>query len=141
MIPGWPYSVIAALEPGRTSWTALLDAMRLAPGADVAALTAAQVREVVERLIAAGQWQVGDADILLIFDAGYDVSRLAFLLADLPVQVLGRMRADRVLYRCAPPRRYDRHGGRPARHGSEFVFGDPASWGQPQAQRVTATTR
>jgi DDE superfamily endonuclease len=21
MIPGWPYSVIAALEPGRTSWT------------------------------------------------------------------------------------------------------------------------
>jgi hypothetical protein len=24
MIPGWPYSVIAALEPGRTSWTAPL---------------------------------------------------------------------------------------------------------------------
>ena len=23
MIPGWPYSVIAALEPGRTSWTAV----------------------------------------------------------------------------------------------------------------------
>ena len=22
MIPGWPYSVVAALEPGRTSWTA-----------------------------------------------------------------------------------------------------------------------
>src|SRR6516162_8004794 len=29
MIPGWPYSVIAALEPGRTSWTAVLDAVRL----------------------------------------------------------------------------------------------------------------
>jgi len=27
MIPGWPYSFIAALEPGRTSWTALLDAI------------------------------------------------------------------------------------------------------------------
>jgi DDE superfamily endonuclease len=24
MIPGWPYSVVAALEPGRTSWTAVL---------------------------------------------------------------------------------------------------------------------
>jgi hypothetical protein len=24
MIPGWPYSFVAALEPGRTSWTALL---------------------------------------------------------------------------------------------------------------------
>ena len=29
MIPGWPYSIVAALEPGRTSWTALLDAVRL----------------------------------------------------------------------------------------------------------------
>ena len=29
MIPGWPYSVVAALEPGRTSWTAVLDAIRL----------------------------------------------------------------------------------------------------------------
>src|SRR6266516_5903256 len=28
MIPGWPYSVVAALEPGRTSWTAPLDAVR-----------------------------------------------------------------------------------------------------------------
>src|SRR5205807_5337365 len=28
MIPGWPYSVVAALEPGRTSWTAVLDAIR-----------------------------------------------------------------------------------------------------------------
>jgi hypothetical protein len=30
-IPGWPYSFVAALEPGRTSWTALLDAARLGP--------------------------------------------------------------------------------------------------------------
>jgi hypothetical protein len=29
MIPGWPYSVIAAVESGRASWTALLDAVRL----------------------------------------------------------------------------------------------------------------
>jgi hypothetical protein len=36
MIPGWPYSVVAALEPGRTSWTAVLDALllrNLGPGA------------------------------------------------------------------------------------------------------------
>ena len=25
MIPGWPYSFVAALEPGATSWTAVLD--------------------------------------------------------------------------------------------------------------------
>jgi hypothetical protein len=34
MIPGWPYSVIAALESGRTSWTAVLDAVRLGPDDD-----------------------------------------------------------------------------------------------------------
>jgi hypothetical protein len=47
MIPGWPYSVIAALEPGRTSWTAVLDAVRLGPGDDEAAVTAGQVRDVI----------------------------------------------------------------------------------------------
>jgi hypothetical protein len=47
MIPGWPYSVVAALEPGRTSWTAVLDAVRLGPDDDEIAVTATQVREVV----------------------------------------------------------------------------------------------
>ena len=50
MIPGWPYSVIAALEPGRTSWTAVLDAVRLGPDDDEAEVTAAQVRDVITRL-------------------------------------------------------------------------------------------
>lgn len=27
-IPGWPYSFVAVLEPGATSWTAILDAVR-----------------------------------------------------------------------------------------------------------------
>lgn len=36
MLPGWPHLIVAALEVGRTSWTALLDAIRLEPGADVA---------------------------------------------------------------------------------------------------------
>jgi hypothetical protein len=54
MIPGWPYSVICALEPGRSSWTAPLDARRLTPGDDAAEVTAAQVRQVVTGLMAAG---------------------------------------------------------------------------------------
>ena len=70
MIPGWPYSVIAALEPGRTSWTAVLDAVRLGPDDDETEVTAVQVREVVTRLIAAGHWREGDLRILVVFDAG-----------------------------------------------------------------------
>ena len=104
MIPGWPYSVVAALEPGRTSWTLPLDAVRLGPADDATAVTAAQVRDVAGRIIAAGHWRAGDPDILVIFDAGYDLTRLAWLLADLPVEVLGRLRSDRVMYFPAPPR-------------------------------------
>jgi hypothetical protein len=71
---------------------------------DAATITAGQLRELVERLIAAEHHNNGDPDILIVADAGYDVPRLAFLLRDLPVQVLGRMRSDRVLRRAAPPR-------------------------------------
>ena len=56
MIPGWPYSIIAALEPGRTSWILPLDAVRLGPADDATEVTAAQVRQVVERLAGAGYW-------------------------------------------------------------------------------------
>ena len=65
MIPGWPYSFVAALEPGRTSWTLPLDAVRLGPADDATEVTAGQVREVVARLIAAGHWRDGDPDILV----------------------------------------------------------------------------
>ena len=140
MIPGWPYSFVAALEPGRSSWTALLDAVRLGPTDDVTAVTAGQVREVVARLGEAGLWRPGDPDILIVFDAGYDVSRLAFLLADLPVQLVGRLRSDRVF--CFPPAPPEAgRTGRPAKHGSEFALSDPATHPEPAAATTTATSR
>ena len=140
MIPGWPYSVVAALEPGRTSWTAVLDAVRLGPDDDETDVTAAQVRDVVGRLIAAGQHRDGDPDVLVVFDAGYDVTRLAFLLADLPVELLGRLRSDRVLFSPAPPRAPGA-AGRPSRHGPELKLADPATWPDPPVTTVTETTR
>src|SRR5213075_3094702 len=110
MIPGWPYSVVAALEPGRTSWTLPLDAVRLGPADDATAVTAAQIREVTERIIAAGHWHDGDPDILVALDAGYDLTRLAWLLRDPPVEVTGRLRSERVMYFPAPPRRPGTNG-------------------------------
>ena len=140
MIPGWPYSVIAALEPGRTSWTAVLDAVRLGPDDDEAEVTAAQVRDVVARLIAAGHWREGDPAILVVFDAGYDVTRLAWLLADLPVELLGRLRSDRVMLLPAPPRPPGAIG-RPRKHGGELALADPATWPAPQVATSTVTSR
>ena len=141
LIPGWPYSVVAALESGRTCWTAVLDAVRLGPTDDATAVTAEQLRAVVGRLIAAGHWRPGDADILIVCDAGYDVTRLAFVLADLPVELLGRLRSDRVLRLPAPPRRHTPGGGRPPKHGPEFALNTPATWPQPQTTTTTQTTR
>lgn len=139
LIPGWPYSFVAALEPGRSSWTAVLDAVRLHPDDDETAVTATQIRDVVTRLCDAGQWSEGDPKILLIFDSGYELARLAFLLADLPVTVLGRMRSDRVLY--FPARPASGRTGRPPRHGAEFRFADSQSWPAPAATTETEHDR
>jgi DDE superfamily endonuclease len=133
MIPGWPYSVVAALEPGRTSWTAVLDAVRLGPDDDEMAVTAAQVRDVVTRLIGAGHWRGGDPAVLVIFDAGYDIPRLSFLLADLPAEMPGRLRSDRVMQLPAPPRQPDAVG-RPRKHGGELALADPPA-SRPPARR------
>jgi hypothetical protein len=140
MIPGWPYSFVAALEPGRTSWTAVLDAVRLRPADDATEVTAAQIRTVLDRLRQAGQWCDGDLPVLVVFDAGYDVTRLAWLLRDLPVELLGRLRSDRVFYRPAPPRAYGQTG-RPVRHGPEFVLAEAQTHPEPDVATRTDSDR
>src|ERR1700735_2342914 len=69
VIPGWPYSFVAALGPGRTSWTLPLDAVRPGPDDDPTEVTAAQLRDVAARLAEAGHWADGDPDILAVFDS------------------------------------------------------------------------
>lgn len=39
-MPGRTYSFVAALPPDRTSWTQVLDVVRLGPADDAAAVTA-----------------------------------------------------------------------------------------------------
>ncbi|WP_392757675.1 transposase [Streptomyces sp. LN590] len=78
---------------GRTSgsssraWVAQgeLDAVRLGPEGDATAVTAAQLRDVVERLTQAGHWKLGDPEILIVMDSGYDVAYLSHALAGQPV--------------------------------------------------------
>ena len=92
MVPGWAYSFIAAVEPGPTSWTQILDAQRLGPDDDAAEITAVQVRCTVERLVTAGQHAPGDRPIAIVVDAGYDVPRLPWEAPAKP----GRLTAARV---------------------------------------------
>jgi hypothetical protein len=143
MIPGWPYSWVVALEPGRTSWTLPLDAVRLGPADDATEVTAAQVRDVVMRIIAAGHWREGGPPVIVVLDSGYDLARLAWLLADLPVDVTGRLRSDRVMYCPAPPlpARPRSTGGRRPRHGRKLELSAPATWPAPAAVTRAETSR
>jgi hypothetical protein len=140
LIPGWPYSFVAALEPGRSSWTAILDAVRLGPLDDLTTLTAGQVRDVIERLRQAGQWAEPDPPILVVFDAGYDLVRLAWLLHDLPVIVAGRLRSDRVFH-LPVPARVPGQIGRPARHGQAIDLDQPHSHPHATVSTVSETSR
>jgi hypothetical protein len=60
---------LVALESGRSSWTAPLDAVRLAPGADLAAVTASQLRGVIGRLVDGGHRKPDDAEVWIVMDA------------------------------------------------------------------------
>ena len=140
MIPGWPYSFVAALGPGASSWTAPLDAVRLGPDDDDTEVTAAQLREVTRRLAAAGHWKDGDPDIIVVLDAGYDVIRLAWLLADLPVVLCARLRCNRVFYRVPAPKPPGM-GGPPRQHGDPVRFASEKTWAGPSATAGADTAR
>jgi hypothetical protein len=97
---------------------------------------------VIVDLIEMGRWHVGDRDILVVIDAGYDAPRMAHLLAGLPVEVLGRMRTGRVTRKPVPvPWISPPQGGRPPKHGKEFRFAKPETCGEPDATTVQVTDR
>ncbi|GHA45145.1 hypothetical protein GCM10010372_51370 [Streptomyces tauricus] len=82
-----------------------------------------------------GQREDGDPDILIVLDAGHDAPRMAYLPTGLPIEVLGRMRSDRVMRRPRPTQleytlAYPQ-GGRPPKHGKEFRFDKPDTWPGP----------
>ncbi|MFL0028364.1 hypothetical protein ACJBCE_36160 [Streptomyces sp. NBUL23] len=78
-------SFVAVLEPGDPSWTAILNALRLGAADNATALSAAQSRGAVERLMAAGSGGPETGNIVIVNDAGYDATLLASVLRDLPV--------------------------------------------------------
>jgi hypothetical protein len=140
MIPGWPYSFVAALETGRTSWTAVLDVQRITPADDVTEGTARQIRQVIDRIRATGQWAEGDPPILVVLDAGYDPVRLAWLLWEVPVLVTARIRAGRVFHLPAPERTPGQIG-RTVRHGPVIDLDRPDTHPATDVSTVTATSR
>jgi hypothetical protein len=128
IVAGWAYSWVAQLGTERSSWTAPVDAVRLAPGERPEAVAIRQVRAVAQ--------QLADGPIpLFVFDAGYSPALLTVALVEVRAAVLVRFRDDRVFFHSAQPRpRGQGHGGRPRRHGTAFRCGNQATWGEPQVK-------
>jgi DDE superfamily endonuclease len=141
-IPGWPFSFAAGLEWGASSWTALLDVRRIGPDDDATVATVGQLVAVLARLHTAGVLTDRPAS-LFVFDSGYDLTRISYLAAraGLGVQVLGRVRSDRVFYTATPaPHQQDRVG-RPRRHGARFELSRPRQLPTPDEQLSAISPR
>jgi hypothetical protein len=88
-------------------------------------VAAQQIRQVLPRL---GLLPIPG---LFVFDGGYDPVHLTVELAGASVQVVVRVRDDRVFFARPVPRPPGGRGGAPRRHGARFGCADPSSWPAP----------
>jgi hypothetical protein len=129
VVAGWSFQWLAQLSFAPDSWTAPQDQVRVGSGPDATRQAAQQITAHSARLRAGGERGVP----LYVHDSGYDEAPLTWDLREQldQVQVLVRLRNDRVLYRDPPPR-IPGKAGRPRVHGSgtdRFECRDPATWG------------
>lgn len=135
LLSGWPVSVLVGIGWGACSWVDPLEARRIEPGGGSSATALAQVEGLLDDLTATGGFRPGQAVPLVMFDSGYPIVWLAHAVAGRAVQVMGRVRGDRVFYGPAPAP--DGKAGRSARHGARFVCADAAAHPEPDEQ-ITA---
>jgi len=137
IVAGWNYQWICQLDWAPDSWTAPLDVMRIPPTTNTTNATIDQVRQLVTLL-------PDDETIpMFVFDAGYDPIAIGHELTPTRVQVLCRIRDDRVFHADPPPRpnRPPGTGGRPPRHGPTFKCSDPSTWPKPAASLTASDSR
>jgi hypothetical protein len=133
-VAGWAFQWLAQLSFAADSWTAPQDHVRVGAGDDATRQAARQIAAHAARLRADGETRIP----LYVLDAGYDEAPLTWDLREHleKVQILIRLRNDRVLYRDPPPR-IPHKAGRPRIHGSgsdRFECKNPATWGQPDQE-------
>jgi hypothetical protein len=125
IVAGWCYSWLVALSGGSDSWTAALDARRLAVADNLNLVAAEQIRQALPRL---GPLPVA---ALFAFDGGYDPVQLSVEMAGSGAQIVVRVRNDRKYFARPVPRPGGRRGGAPRRHGARLSCADPQTWPEP----------
>jgi hypothetical protein len=139
-LPGWPLSVLTGLQWGSSSWVDAIEARRLRPGEDHAAATVRQVTDLLADLAATGKQRPGDPPPLVILDAGYPATDISHALAGQDVQVLVRLRSDRVFY-GDPAERAAGQRGAPRRHGQRFALDEPGTHHAPDIELAGESPR
>ena len=117
-----------------------IEARRLRPGEDHADATVQQITDLLGDLAATGQWRAGDPPPLVMLDAGYPATDISCALAGQPVQVLARLRSDRVFYADPGPRAPGQRGA-PRRHGQRFALTDEATHHAPDVELAGESAR
>jgi len=139
-LPGWPLSVLAGVHWGSSSWVDAIEARRLRPGEDHADATVQQITDLLGDLAATGKWRAGDPPPLVMLDAGYPATDICHALAGQPVQVLARLRSDRVFYADPGPRAPGQRGA-PRRHGQRFALTDEGTHHAPDVELAGESAR
>jgi hypothetical protein len=130
-VAGWAYQWLAQLSFTRDSWTAPLDVRRVHPRENAHTVAVEQITTLIT------QRPRSAATPLFVFDAGYDSAHLTQAVAETPVAILVRLRADRCFYADPPLAVPSPKGGRPRKHGAKFACKDPATWPVPTAEHCT----
>jgi hypothetical protein len=130
IVAGWAYQWLAQLNVDRDSWTAPCDVRRVPPTENAHTVAVEQIRALLT------QEPGAETRPLFVFDAGYDSAHLTQALAETPVAILVRLRADRCFYADPPPAMPSPKGGRPRKHGAKFACKDPTTWPVPTAEQV-----
>lgn len=121
---GFAFATLALLpEPG-TRWALPLLHERIKPEEKAPALAARQLQCVVGALRRRG---CGRA--LALFDSGYGCAAFVKASAKIEVDLLFRLRSNRVLWGTPPAYR---GRGKPCTHGPKVKLNDPATWPEPQ---------
>ena len=137
VIKGWAWQWLSQLSFDADSWTAPQDAVQVGRD-DAAAVTTGQILAHAARLRRAGETRVP----LYVMDAGYDEAPVTWELREYldQVQILVRVRNDRVMYRDPEPE--PRRPGRPRRHGTDrFECEDPGTWAEPDQVMIREDDR
>ena len=120
--PGWQFSTLTVLPEEPSSWTYLLDNIRVRSEQTQGEAVKEQLGEVLPLL---------PVRALLLGDGYYSSATFLAQIADAPCDLLVRLPKNRVLYRCAPPKTGKK--GRPRLDGARFPCKESTTQGIPDA--------